>query len=92
MQRRKAWIGDSVLGLYAREWILHERGKMDGELFTKLTSNDFLATIGNPTRVEADIGIVYETEGLAAAFDWIEREIMPVFEAQRRRRLRQTQR
>lgn len=87
-QREKAWVGDSVLGLYAREWILRERGKMDGELFIRLTSNDFLATIGNPTRVEADIGVVYETDGLEAAFAWIEKELMPVFEAQERKRRR----
>lgn len=87
-QREKAWIGDSVLGLYAREWILRERGKMDGALFARVTSNDFLATIGNPTRVEADIGVIYENEGLAAAFEWIEKELMPVFEAQERKRRR----
>ena len=91
-QRQKAWVGDAVLGLWAREWILREHGKMDGEMFTRLTSNGFLATIGNPTHVEADIGVVYETEGLAAAFDWIERELMPVFEAQNRKRQRQGKR
>jgi len=83
--RQKAWVGDAVLSLYARQWILREKGKMDGALHTRLTSNDFLATIGNPTGLEAAIGIVYETEGLDAAFTWIDREIMPAFLAQMRK-------
>lgn len=85
-QRRNAWIGDAVLSLYARSWILRERGAMDGELHGLLTSNGFLATIGNPTAVEASIGVLYEAEGLAAAFAWIEREILPRFQAQQRKR------
>ncbi|MFT5470975.1 MAG: dsRNA-specific ribonuclease [Verrucomicrobiales bacterium] len=87
-QRQKAWTGDAVLSLFAREWILRERGKMDGEQFVRLTSNDFLATIGNPTRVEADIGVIYEKDGLAAAFGWIERELIPRFELQEKKRRR----
>lgn len=62
---------------------------MDGEVLALLTSNEFLATIGNPTAVEAAIGALYESEGLEAAFAWIEREIMPRYEAQRKRRSRQ---
>lgn len=62
---------------------------MDGEAFALLTSNEFLATIGSPTAVEATIGTVYEKEGLQAAFAWIERELMPRYEAQRKRRSRQ---
>ncbi len=77
--RQKAWIGDAVLSLYARQWILREKGKMDGELHTRFTANDFLATIGNPSGLEAALGVVYETEGLEAAFAWIEREILPPF-------------
>lgn len=83
--RQKAWIGDAVLSLYARQWILREKGRMDGEMHTRFTSNDFLATIGNPTGVEARIGVIYETEGLEAAFTWIERELLPVFQAQSRK-------
>jgi 23S rRNA maturation mini-RNase III len=85
LTRQKAWIGDAVLSLYARQWILREKGKMDGQLHTKFTSNDFLATIGNPTGLEAALGVVYETEGLEAAFAWIEREILPAFLAQQRK-------
>ena len=88
-QRQRAWIGDAVLSLYARSWILRETSGMDGEVLALLTSNEFLATIGNPTAVEAAIGALYESEGLEAAFAWIEREIMPRYEAQRKRRSRQ---
>jgi dsRNA-specific ribonuclease len=83
--RQKAWVGDAVLSLYARQWILREKGKMDGELHTRLTSNGFLATMGNPTGIEAMIGGIYESEGLDAAFAWIEREILPAFLAQVRK-------
>ena len=86
--REKAWVGDAVLALYAREWILRERGKMDGALQAQMTSNDFLATIGNPTGLEAEIGVIYETEGLQAAFTWISHEILPAFLAQERNRAR----
>tara|TARA_R110002096_G_scaffold16106_10_gene54999 strand:- start:9213 stop:9497 length:285 start_codon:yes stop_codon:yes gene_type:complete len=86
--REKAWVGDAVLALYSREWILREKGRMDGPLQTLMTSNDFLATIGNPTQVEASIGMVYEKEGLSSAFTWIEREILPSFLAQQRKRAR----
>ena len=37
---------------------------MDGEWFTRLTSNDFLSAFGNPTRVEASIGKLYQEGGL----------------------------
>lgn len=87
-QRQKAWVGDAVLSLYARTWILRERQCMDGELCALFTSNEFLATIGNPTAVEAAIGALYEAEGLESAFAWIEREIRPRFETRRRKQAR----
>ena len=87
-ERQKAWVGDAVLGLYAREWILRAKGKMDGQLFARMTSNDFLATVGNPTGVEAKIGVIYEDEGLEKAFAWIESELIPRFEAQEKKWVR----
>ncbi len=87
--RNAAWIGDAVLSLYAREWILRERGAMDGERLTAFTSNHFLSAFGNPTEVEAEIGIVYEKDGLAAGFAFIEARLLPVFLARERRRLRE---
>ena len=76
-ERESAWIGDAVLALFARSWVLQERGKMDGEWFTRLTSNDFLSALGNPTQVEARIGAIYREIGLEAAFAWMEGELIP---------------
>jgi dsRNA-specific ribonuclease len=78
-ERESAWVGDAVLALFAREWVLRERNNMDGEWFTRLTSNDFLSAFGNPTRVEASIGKVYREQGLVAAFNFIETEMVPLF-------------
>lgn len=78
-QRESAWIGDAVLALYARNWVLGERHKMDGEWFTALTSNDFLSQFGQPTAVEAKIGEIYRAEGLSGAFEWIESQLIPKF-------------
>lgn len=86
--RAKAWIGDAVLALYVREWILSfNHGHMDGEIFKELTSNQFLRLTGNATAVEAEIGIAYENGGLAAGFDWITHHLRPRME-QRLHRLR----
>lgn len=84
-----AWIGDAVLSLYVRQWILAQTGKTDGAQLTEFTSNQFLALFGNPTEVEAAIGRRYEAEGLAAAFAWIEAELLPTHLARLRRRARQ---
>jgi dsRNA-specific ribonuclease len=82
IEREAAWIGDAVLALFAREFVLRERGCMDGVWFTHLTSNEFLSAFGNPTSVEAIIGDIYRTEGLAAAHAHIEREFLPLFKKQ----------
>lgn len=79
IEREKAWIGDAVLALFARGWVLAERGSMDGEWFTQMTSNDFLSTFGKPTEIEARIGEIYREEGLDAAFAWMESELVPKF-------------
>jgi len=78
-ERENAWVGDAVLALFARQFVLRERGTMDGEWFTLLTSNDFLSAFGNPTRVEASIGELYQKEGLQKAFAWMEAELLPHF-------------
>jgi hypothetical protein len=78
----EAWIGDAVLALYARLKILREDGRVDGEKCQRLTSNRFLGTLGEPTRVEAQIGRVYGRDGLRAAFLWIEQNLLPLFERQ----------
>ena len=82
LEREAAWIGDAVLALFARQFVLRERQTMDGEWFTRLTSNDFLSAFGNPTRVEAAIGKLYLNEGLDAAFRWMNSELIPLFRKQ----------
>ena len=68
-----------MLGLYARREILRVLGAVDGERFVQLTSNRFLARFGEPSEVEASIGRVYESEGLEAAFAWIEKTMGSAF-------------
>lgn len=77
-EREAAWIGDAVLALFARQFVLRERDSMDGEWFTRLTSNDFLSAFGNPTRVEASIGKLYLEGGLEAAFEWMDSHLVPL--------------
>lgn len=87
-KRTKAWVGDAVLALFAREWILRQtdiRKEERSSVFKALTCNQFLSSFGEPTQVEADIGIVYETSGLNAAFDYMEERLLPVFRKQRRK-------
>jgi dsRNA-specific ribonuclease len=81
-EREAAWIGDAVLALFARQFVLRERDSMDGEWFTRLTSNEFLSAFGNPTRVEASIGKLYREGGLAAAFEWMDAHLIPLFRKQ----------
>ncbi len=78
LEREAAWIGDAVLALFAREFVLRERKTMDGEWFTRLTCNDFLSAFGNPTRVEASIGKLYLEGGIDEAFAWMNQELVPL--------------
>ena len=82
IEREAAWIGDAVLALFAREFVLRERGCMDGIWFTHLTSNEFLSAFGNPTSVEARIGEIYRDKGLDIAHSYIEDELLPLFRKQ----------
>jgi dsRNA-specific ribonuclease len=81
-EREAAWIGDAVLALFARQFVLRECATMDGEWFMKMTSNDFLSAFGNPTSVEASIGRLYQQEGLDAAFTWMDANLVPLFRKQ----------
>lgn len=90
-KRTKAWIGDAVLALFAREWILKQtdiRAEKRSEIFIQMTSNKFLSSLGEPTAMEAEIGLVYESEGLQPAFDFIEKKFLPVFTVQRKKQTR----
>jgi dsRNA-specific ribonuclease len=78
----QAWIGDAVLCLYARSRILAEEGRIESQKFVRMTSNRFLAAVGEASQVEAEIGRVYDREGLTAAFRWIDENLMPQFSRQ----------
>jgi hypothetical protein len=82
-----AWIGDAVLALWARLKILQEDGRLDGGKLIRLTSNQFLATVGEPTKVEAEIGKVFHAQGLDAACRYIESRLLLSFTRQEQNRL-----
>lgn len=88
IEKAEAWIGDAVLALAARSWILQEKGTTDGAMQSRLTCNQFLANIGNPTSVEARIGRIYREEGLDAAVDFVESALIPLFLKQETNRKR----
>lgn len=76
--------------LYAREKILREDGRVDRQRYTRMTSNQFLNSVGEPSEVEALIEQIYSTGGLATAFRGIERELRPMFEKQEANRRKNT--
>ncbi len=86
--RKQAWTGDAVLALYARKWILQQKNRIDAELESRMTSNPFLSGLGKPLQVEAQIGRIFASDGLDAAFRWIEENIQPLFNTQENKRLR----
>ncbi|WP_009964293.1 ribonuclease III domain-containing protein [Verrucomicrobium spinosum] len=83
-----AWLGDAVLELYARSWILRQYGKVDADLKSRFTSNQFLNSLGQPTMVEAEVGRVYKEQGLEGAFAHIQAKIEPLFVKQEGKRQR----
>jgi len=93
-QQELAWIGDAVLALWARRWILdHPEQNGDGhpaDTFARMTSNHFLASIGEPTAVEARIGHIYQKDGEAAAFAWMDETLLPLFLKQQANQQKQT--
>lgn len=87
-KREKAWVGDAELSLFAREWILRDSALKSAdrnEAFIRMTSNKFLSSVGEPTAMEAEIGRIYEAEGLTAAFQHIEETFVPLFKKQQTR-------
>ena len=89
IEQELAWVGDAVLGLFARKWILEKEKKMNAKMFTRMTSNIFLNSLGNPTKVEAKIGLIFNNEGLEEAFSHIEKSLLPLFMKQEKKRIRQ---
>lgn len=84
-KREWAWIGDAVLSLYVRVWLLqstHLSAQQRGDYFIRATSNHFLSALGKPVEVEARIGRLYEEQGLEVANAYIVAEIVPLLIAQ----------
>ncbi len=90
-ERTEAWIGDAVLCLFARQWLL-EQSEISAddreEAFMLMTSNQFLTARGNPTAMEAEIGKRYQRDGLEVAFQMIEDTWVPIFHKQWKNRKR----
>ncbi len=66
----RAWVGDAVLALVVREFLLEQQITFDSganPLFQEMTSNQFLNRFGRPTEIEAWIGEIYLRDGLEAA-------------------------
>lgn len=87
--RSAAWIGDAVLSLYLRQLLIVnkvEPAGMRAELFKHFSSNHFLNSFGRPTAMEAEIGVIYEDEGLESAFRFIEGKYLPIIRKQLRNR------
>ena len=80
--REHAWVGDAVLALFARTWLLAhapETKNARASLFELFTSNQFLSGSGEPTRVEAEIGSIYQSHGLDAAYSHIQASLLERF-------------
>jgi dsRNA-specific ribonuclease len=88
--RNDAWIGDAVLALFARSWLLQigqgENSKDRNRMFELWVSNQFLSSFGEPTSVEATIGRTYASGGLDAAFAFIEENLLNRFVQTARKR------
>ena len=83
-KRNYAWVGDAVLALFARRWILQQAkststSKERADLFQAMTSNEFLSHFGEPTQIECEIGMLFENEGLTKANHYIETQLLPNF-------------
>jgi hypothetical protein len=78
-EREEAWVGDAVLALVAREWILEQQKRIDAPMFLQLTSNQFLNSLGRPTAVEAEIGRLFSEGGLAAAKTFFLEKCVPLY-------------
>lgn len=80
--RDLSWIGDALLSLFAREWILQNGAQLSGtraDLFRDMTCNQFLSAFGQPSVVEARIGAAYRSGGLPAAQKYFDETLAPLF-------------
>jgi hypothetical protein len=86
--QQDAWIGDAVLALWARLRILQETGGIDGPHCARITSNQCLAAIAEPSEAEARIGRAFLSGGLPAAFSWLDQNLLPILQKQEAKRLK----
>jgi len=89
--RDLSWIGDALLSLFSREWIMENETRLASaraELFRDMTSNQFLSALGVPSVVEARIGDAYRTGGLAGAREYFDANLVPLFLKQQAKRQR----
>jgi hypothetical protein len=86
--KEEAWLGDAVLEVFMRSWVLEQRGRQDMVTKVNLTSNAFLSSLGNPMKMEAQIGRIYRDQCIEAAWTWIREHVLPVFQKHEAKRLR----
>ena len=84
--QQEAWIGDAVLELHARAWVLAQGAGLDAECKKRMTCNAFLNALGPPTEVEARIGRIYLQQGLEAAHAYVDEHLLPLFLKQEAKR------
>jgi hypothetical protein len=77
IEKAEAWLGDAVLALLVRDWLLKTLGTTDGELQSLVTSNQFLSRFGHPTAVEAALGRLWCDHGYAAAESEFREKFLP---------------
>ncbi len=89
--RDLSWLGDALLTLLAREWIMQHEAPLAtprADLFRDLTSNQFLSALGPPSVIEARIGDAYRTGGLTGAQAYFDTQLVPLFQKQHAKRRR----
>jgi dsRNA-specific ribonuclease len=90
--QERSWIGDAVLALIAREWIMADGDHPfaeRSEIYRNLTSNHFLSALGHPAKIEAEIGNAYLDGGLEAARAFFHDRLLPLYRKQELNRQKQ---
>ena len=77
MEKAEAWLGDAVLALLVRDWLINALGSTDGDLQGLVTSNQFLSRFGQPTAVEASLGRLWRDQGYAAVESEFRKNFLP---------------
>ena len=77
IEKAEAWLGDAVLALLTRDWLIKTLDSTDGDLQGLITSNHFLSRFGPPTAVEAALGRLWRDHGYAAAEAEFRQKFLP---------------